>query len=68
MKDKALLIFSLICVLLQIIVIVVCYICWKKDCKEIGKENLAVSLEERLFAGFICFPFWIAPIVILAKY
>lgn len=68
MNDKALLIFGLICIILQIIPLVVAYVIWKKDCKTIGKENLAVSLQERLFAGFVCFPFWLAPIIILAKY
>lgn len=28
---------------------------WRKDCREIGKENLAVSLKERLRAFFLCF-------------
>ena len=28
---------------------------WRKDCKEIGRENLAVSLGERLRAFFLCF-------------
>jgi hypothetical protein len=26
---------------------------WRKDCKKIGKENLAVSLSERLTSYFI---------------
>lgn len=26
---------------------------WKKDCKELGKENLAVSLKERIIAYII---------------
>lgn len=30
---------------------------WRKDCKEIGRENLAVSLGERLRAFFLCFVF-----------
>lgn len=29
------------------------YIGWLKDCKEIGKENLAVSLEERMRATML---------------
>ena len=28
---------------------------WRRDCKEIGRENLAVSLGERLRAFFLCF-------------
>lgn len=31
------------------------YITWRKDCKEIGKENLAVSLSERIKATFVGF-------------
>lgn len=29
---------------------------YKKDCKEIGKDKLALNLSERLFSYFICFP------------
>ena len=39
--------FNLFIYLLQII-------SWRKDCKEIGKEYLAVSLPERLRATFLC--------------
>ena len=28
---------------------------WKRDCEEIGEENLAVPLEERIRAFAICF-------------
>lgn len=35
----------LLCVLLN----------YRKDCKEIGKENLAVPLKDRLEAYFFCF-------------
>jgi len=28
---------------------------WRKDCKEFGRENLAVSLGGRLYAFFLCF-------------
>ncbi len=28
-------------------------ISWKKDCKEIGRDNLAVPLHERLKATFL---------------
>ena len=30
------------------------YFCWRRDCKEIGKEHLAVSLGERIRAAFLC--------------
>lgn len=41
-------------------------LCWVlltywKDCKEIGKENLAVPLEDRLEAYFFCF---VLPVVL----
>ena len=40
---------------------------WKKDCKEIGKENLAVPLSERLsvYFAFVVFPIIIGIIVSL---
>jgi hypothetical protein len=48
----------LVCVLLQFIFFIPFYLIWRKDCKEIGKDNLAVSLEER-FLYWICFcPIW----------
>jgi hypothetical protein len=34
---------------------------WKRDCEEIGKENLAVSLWERIRAFAICF---VIPVVV----
>ena len=34
---------------------------WKRDCKEIGRENLAVSLQERIRAFVICF---VIPVVV----
>lgn len=30
------------------------YFSWRKDCKEIGKDRLAVSLGERVKAAFLC--------------
>ena len=34
---------------------------WQKDCKEYGKEHLAVSLWERLRAFAICF---VIPVIV----
>ena len=31
------------------------YFSWRKDCKEIGKDHLAVSLRERIVAVFLVF-------------
>jgi hypothetical protein len=57
------LIFSIVCILLQSVPLLIAYIGWKKDCKTIGKERLAVPLSGRIWAGLICFPFWIGPII-----
>lgn len=38
---------------------------YKKDCVEIGKENLAVSWGERVFAWLAC-GFWGIDLVVLA--
>lgn len=51
----------LICVALQIILFIPFFLEWKKDCKEIGKENLAVSLKERFMTWIIFCPIWIVP-------
>lgn len=39
----------LICILLQLVLFIPFYLIWRNDCKEIGKENLAVSLTERFY-------------------
>ena len=49
----------LICIFLQLILFIPFYFIWKKDCKSIGKENLAVSLEERFIAWILVCPIWI---------
>ena len=53
----------LICIGLQLILFLPFYFVWKKDCKEIGKENLAVSLKDRFLAWIVSFPFWLLPIL-----
>ena len=40
---------------------------WRKDCKERGKENLAVSLKERFLHWLILCPIWMLPIIIKLK-
>lgn len=50
----------LVCILLQIILFLPFYFIWRKDCKELGKDNLAVSLEERFFAWLVFCPIWIS--------
>lgn len=42
--------------------LIFCILNYLRDCKEIGKENLAVPLSERLFAYFLCF---ILPIILV---
>ena len=55
-------IFEIIMVVLQLLLFIPFYIEWRNDCKEIGKENLAVSLYERFFAWIVFFPLWTVPI------
>jgi hypothetical protein len=43
---------QVILILLQFILFIPFYLIWKKDCKEIGESNLAVSLQER-FGNFL---------------
>jgi hypothetical protein len=48
----------LICLLLQLILFIPFYLIWINDCKKIGKDNLAVSLQERFFDWLLFFPIW----------
>jgi hypothetical protein len=49
----------LICILLQLVLFIPFYLIWRKDCKEIGKDNLAVSLQERFLTWLIFCPIWL---------
>jgi hypothetical protein len=49
----------LICILLQLVLFIPFYLIWKKDCKTIGKENLALSLTERFIAWIFYCPIWL---------
>jgi hypothetical protein len=60
-------ILQIICVALQFVFFIPFYCVWRKDCEEIGKDNLAVSLSERFFVWLIYFPVWIVPIVCVLK-
>lgn len=51
----------LICILLQFILFIPFYLIWRKDCKEIGKDNLAVSLQERFLYWILFCPIWATP-------
>jgi hypothetical protein len=48
----------LVCILFQFVGFIPFYIIWRKDCKTIGKENLAVPLAERFIAWLLFCPFW----------
>lgn len=48
----AMLCFLLVTELVGLIPII---LIWQKDCKEIGKENLAVNLKDRIVAYVLCF-------------
>jgi hypothetical protein len=67
--DKLLIfgIMCIVCIALQFILFIPFYLIWRKDCKEIGKENLAVSLGERFEAWMIGVPLWTFPVLYLAK-
>ena len=53
----------MIYIALQSIMFIPFYLVWRKDCKTIGKDNLAVSLEERFLAWVLLIPIWIIPII-----
>lgn len=49
---------------LLFVLLPVCLI-YRNDLKTIAKENLAVSLEERLVAGFFFVPLWMIDLVLI---
>ena len=53
----------LICALLQIVLFIPFYLVWRKDCKTIGKDNLAVSLQERFLYWLIFCPIWLCGVL-----
>lgn len=56
-------ILELICIFLQFIGFIPFYSIFRKDCKEIGKENLAVPLKERFFTWLVFCPIWAVPFI-----
>lgn len=52
----------LICIAIQLILFLPFYCEYRKQCKEIGKDNLAVPLKERFLAWVVCFPIWAIPL------
>lgn len=57
----AFLISLAICILLQFLFFIPFWKIWKEDCKEHGKENLAVPLPKRFMAWLVAFPIWAIP-------
>ncbi len=53
----------LICILLQIVLFLPFYLIWMNDCKKIGKDNLAVSLQERFLIWLLLCPLWLIGIL-----
>ena len=58
---------QIISILLQFLLFAPFFFEWRKDCKEIGKDNLAVPLKDRFFVWLICFPLWIVPLLCAVK-
>lgn len=50
-------------IILQLVLFIPFYLIWRNDCKEIGKNNLAVSLGERFMAWLVVMPIWIIPFI-----
>lgn len=44
---------------LQVVLFIPFYLIWRKDCKSIGKEKLAVSLQERFLYWVMFCPIWL---------
>lgn len=50
-------------VIAQFVLFIPFYLEWRKDCKRLGKENLAVSLKERFCAWLFVCPLWMLPVL-----
>lgn len=60
-------IVEIVFIIAQFVLFIPFYLIWKKDCRTIGKDNLAVSLKERFLTWCFYFPLWLVPILILDK-
>ena len=56
-----------VCIVLQFLLFIPFYCIWRKDCREIGKDRLAVPLSERFFAWLVFCPIWIVPVFVFVK-
>lgn len=54
-------------VIAQFVLFIPFYLKWRKDCKILGKENLAVSLKERFYAWLFVCPLWMLPVLCSAE-
>ena len=53
----------LICFLLQFMLFIPFYFIYRNDCKNIGKDNLAVSIEERFVYWLMLCPIWLIGLI-----
>lgn len=58
---------AIFCVIAQLVLFIPFYLEWRKDCKILGKENLAVSLKERFYAWLFVCPLWMLPVLCSAE-
>jgi hypothetical protein len=65
--NMKILIEELICIALQLILFLPFYFKWRKDCREIGEDKLAVPLSQRFFTWVVFFPIWAVPLLRLGK-
>lgn len=60
---KIFILLSIIAIILQLLGFIPVYLKYRKDCKEIGKDKLSVSLLDRILYYLIVFPFWAMPLL-----
>ena len=48
---------------LQFVLFFPFYLIWRRDCEEIGKDNLALSLADRFFYWVIFCPMWLVGLI-----
>lgn len=58
---------QLICIFIQLAGFLPFYLIWRRDCKRIGKDNLAVPLKKRLSLWWLCCPIWVVPMLSLLR-
>lgn len=58
---------TILSIFAQFVLFIPFYLNWRKDCKILGKENLAVSLKERFYAWLFVCPLWMLPVLCLGE-